>query len=193
VTTQDPISAAAFLDWTLEQPDEHRHELVLGLVLRARPPTTAEKCVRADLAAALRTALRVANAPCELFADAPLMRVDDQSVYAPDLVVTMGGAVGAAGVATAQPVIVAEALSPVPRSLDALMRVGEFFRTPTVRHVLMADPVRRALFWHHRKPDGEITLRIAREGSVRLDPPGLTVAVADCFVSAGVEARRGAG
>jgi len=146
--------------------------------------------VRNDLASALRTALRAANVSCELFVDAPLLRIDDQSVYAPDLVVTMGGAVGAGGVAAAQPVIVAEALSPVPRALDALMRVGEFMRAPSVRHVLMADPIRRAVLWHRRAEDGSIALDIVRDGVLRLDPPGLSLRVADCFVSVGVEAGR---
>jgi hypothetical protein len=190
VSTADPLNAADFLEWSLSQPEEQRHELVLGLVLRGRPPTTAETCVVNDLAAALRTALRLSGADCELFATGAPLRVDEQSVYFPDLMVTGGGAMAAGGVATSAPLVVAEALSPVPRTLDALMRVAEFLRVPSVRHVVMADPVRRALIWHRKLPDGGVELRIAQQGSITLDPPGLTLAVADCFVSVGVETGR---
>lgn len=185
------LSAAEFMDWTLAQPEDQRHELMLGVVLRARRPTTAETCVAADLAAALRTALRVSGAACELFAGSAALRVDDQTVYAPDVVVTMGGAVGAHAVATARPVIVAEALSPVPRTLDALLRVTDFLRVPSLRHVLMADPVRRALVWHRRADDGSIEMRVVRQGPVTLDPPGLSLEVADCFLSIDIEGSAG--
>lgn len=194
MTDDSHLSAAEFLDWTLAQPDDQRHELLLGVVLRARRATTAETCVAADLASALRTALRVSGAACELFTGSAALRVDDQTVYAPDVLVTMGGAVGAGVVAPALPVVVAEALSPVPRTLDALLRVADFLRLPSVRHVLMADPVRRALIWHRRAEDGSVAMHVVREGPITLDPPGLSLDVADCFLSIDIErpGRRGA-
>lgn len=44
-------------------------------------------------------------------------------------------------------------------------------------------PVRRVLIHHSKAADGTIATRIAREGSLELDPPGVVLDVASCFAS----------
>jgi len=43
------------------------------------------------------------------------------------------------------------------------------------------DTVRRAVIHHARADGGEITTRIARDGAVRLDPPGIALDAAGRF------------
>jgi hypothetical protein len=54
----------------------------------------------------------------------------------------------------------------------------------SVRHYLIIDPDRR-VFIHHQREDGErIARRIARDGALRLDPPGIELEVEAIFAAA---------
>ncbi len=62
---------------------------------------------------------------------------------------------------------------------------------PSLRHYLLVDAVRRTVI-HHARPaeGGEITTRIARDGVVRLDPPGIALDVAGLFLGLRGKATR---
>jgi hypothetical protein len=51
----------------------------------------------------------------------------------------------------------------------------------SLQHYLVAD-LKRRLVLHHRRGEGTaIPTEIVREGSLMLDPPGLTLALSDIF------------
>lgn len=56
-----------------------------------------------------------------------------------------------------------------------------YVRVPSVTHYLVVDPDRRVVIHHRRGPGELIETRIASSGGLDLDPPGLTLAVADLF------------
>ena len=67
-------------------------------------------------------------------------------------------------------------LSPSTRARDAGAKLADYFRLPSVRHYLIVRTEDRAIIHHARGEDGAIATSIVREGSIRLDPPGITLA-----------------
>ncbi|MFE1597682.1 Uma2 family endonuclease [Methylobacterium sp. ID0610] len=76
------------------------------------------------------------------------------------------------------PAVVVEILSPGTRRTDLVDKLVGDFEVPGVMQYLSVD-AGRALVLHHRRGEGVIETRICPEGVLRLDPPGLTLAVAD--------------
>jgi Uma2 family endonuclease len=75
------------------------------------------------------------------------------------------------------PVVVVEVLSPSTRHLDTTAKLSGYFSLPSVVHYLVIDPD-RPLVVHHCRGEGDtITTRILHAGPVRLDPPGIDVAI----------------
>ncbi len=73
------------------------------------------------------------------------------------------------------PVIVVEVLSPSTRSRDLSSKLIDYFRLPSLRHYLIVRPVDQAIVHQSRNDDGTILTRIVQDGSLQLDPPGITV------------------
>jgi Uma2 family endonuclease len=82
---------------------------------------------------------------------------------------------------TSDPVIVVEVLSPSNTAIDMSRKLDAYMRHPTVRHYLMIDVDRRIIVRHAKGQDGRIATALLRDGSLTLDPPGLTVEVASMF------------
>ena len=81
-------------------------------------------------------------------------------------------------------VVVVEVLSPSTRAFDAGAKLGGYLRMPSVRHYLLLDVKSRIAIHHERAEDGGIATRIAHDGSVLLDPPGIALDVAGLFAGA---------
>ena len=62
------------------------------------------------------------------------------------------------------------------------MKLAGYFSLPSVRHYLIVDTEKRVIINHRRGEEGQIGVRIFRDGSLTLDPPGLAVEVQDIFV-----------
>ena len=84
----------------------------------------------------------------------------------------------------ADPVIVAEVLSPSTAARDHGVKLSGYFSLPGFWHYLIVDPDRRVVTHHKRGEADVIETRILSDGVLRLDPPGLEVAVADLFPAA---------
>ena len=175
------MSADEFLDWAMAQPEGARYELVAGEVV-AMPPERAVQG-RTKLAAfdALRAAVAEAGLSCEAFIDGMAVRVDDGTVYEPDVLLRCGPPVPDDCVEIRDPVIVVEVLSPSSTSRDTGGKLDDYFRIPAVRHYLIVKTANRTVIHHRRDAAGEVQTRILREGTLALEPPGLAVDVAFLF------------
>jgi Uma2 family endonuclease len=71
-------------------------------------------------------------------------------------------------------------LSPSTRHIDASLKISGYFRLPSVMHYLIVDPDGPPVI-HHARANDAILTRIVGEGTIRLDPPGIELAVADFF------------
>ncbi len=176
------MTVEEFLPWA--EGKEGRWELHDGEPVMMAPERAIHARTKARAFSALDRALRVGGLPCEAFPDGMTVRVDTQTDYEPDASVVCGSKPPADALAIDNPIIVVEVLSPSTAALDHGRKLSGYFSLPTVQHYLILDPDRRVAIWHKRGRDA-IETRVLSEGSMRLDPPGLDLAVDALFPALG--------
>jgi Uma2 family endonuclease len=79
-------------------------------------------------------------------------------------------------------VLVVEVLSRSTAKRDRTDKLAGYFKVPTIQHYLLIDPEKSEIVWHRRTADGALRPPVTRrKGSLRLDPPGIELALADIF------------
>ena len=112
--------------------------------------------------------------------DGVAIRIDDHRTREPDAVVTCGTTQDDDALALSGAIIVVEVLSPTNSNTDKFEKLADYGRVPGLRHYLIVHPVDRFVIHHHFTGDGTAT-RVLTTGDLTLDPPGLTVPVAEFF------------
>jgi Uma2 family endonuclease len=80
------------------------------------------------------------------------------------------------------PVVVVEVLSRSTAKRDRTDKLAGYFKVPSIQHYLIIDPEDREVTWHRRTDGGTLEPPLTvREGSLELEPPGVTLAIADVF------------
>ena len=184
------MTADEFIAWAMERPDGARYELVGGEVVGMAPERVAHARVKARVFNALADGIERGGLACEAFPDGMAVQVSADTVYEPDAQVRCGPPLPDDAVKIVDPVVVVEVLSPSTRAYDAGAKLGGYLRMPSVRHYLLLDTKSRTAIHHERSANGDIATRIAHEGSLRLDPPGIALDVAGLFAGAEGEAAR---
>jgi len=105
-------------------------------------------------------------------------------------VVNCGEALPDDAVAATNPVIVVEVLSPStsaegprvksPRA-GVTGKLADYFRVPSIQHYLVVRAKRREIIHHHRGPDGAVITHTHISGLIRLEPPGIELAVEEIY------------
>jgi Uma2 family endonuclease len=176
------MTADEFIAWAMERQDGGRCELVAGEVVAMAPERLAHARVKARVHRALADAIEHGGLPCEAFPDGMAVEVAADTVYEPDAMVRCGAPLPGETVKVLDPVVVVEVLSPSTRARDAGAKLDDYFRMPSVRHYLILKIENRTIIHHTRGEGGEVATRILRDnGTLRLDPPGITLDVADLF------------
>jgi Uma2 family endonuclease len=116
--------------------------------------------------------------------DGMSVRVDDETVHEPDALVYCGPEVPDGTIFIENPVIVVEVISPSSEGVDTGDKLVGYFRVPSVAHYLIVHPLQRVVTHHARGSGDLIETRIRTGGELRLDPPGLSLAVADLLPAA---------
>jgi len=178
------MSRAEYRAWAEAQP-RGRFERVAGEVVAMAAERAAHNLVKAQAWRALDAAVRTAKLPCQTFTDGMTVEIGEDYDYEPDAVVNCGDRLPGDAVAAPNPVIVVEVLSPSTQSTDTGAKLADYFRVPSVRHYLILRADRPQVIHHRRRDSGEgIETRVVTEGAIRLDPPGIEVAVADFYPEA---------
>jgi len=184
--TQQPrpkdLTADAFLEWAAHQP-KGRFELSGGEIVAMAPERLGHTRVKSEVLIAFRAAIAASGLNCEAIADGITVRVDDRTVYEPDALVRCGPKAPNDAIELDDPAIVVEVVSPSSRGVDTGVKLAAYFQLPTLRHYLIVQPEARAVVHHRRGDAGDISTFILHDGSLMLDPPGLSVAVADFFAT----------
>lgn len=175
---QTGFTADAFIAWAMDQPDG-RFELENGAVVAMAPERVGHGRAKNRALRALETAIAALGLGCEAHPDGATVRIDDRTVYGPDGLVRCGPPLPEDAIEVSDPVVVVEVVSPSSRGIDSGVKLAGYFSLPSVRHYLVVDTERRVVLHHRRGEDGGIAVRICSGGSIALDPPGLSVAVAD--------------
>lgn len=179
------MTADEFMVWAAESLDGGvRCELVGGELVGMAPERLAHTRVKTRVQRALADAIEREGLPCEAVGDGMAVQVSADTVYEPDALVRCGPPLPGDTVRILDPIVVVEVLSPSTRARDAGAKLGDYFQVPSIRHYLLLDTRSGTLIHHARAEDGGIATRIAHDGAVRLDPPGISLEVAALFVGA---------
>jgi Uma2 family endonuclease len=159
-----------------------RYERIAGQPVAMSPERAQHVRIKNRLWAALDRAVREAGLDCEALGDGITIEVDAETDYEPDAVVNCGPKLGPDDVAASNPVIVVEVLSPSTQSIDSSDKLADYFRVPSIQHYLIVR-ARRPEIIHHWRSGADIVSRIANVGTIRLDPPGISIAIDDVYAS----------
>ena len=168
-----------YLTWAVEQPG--RYELVDGIVIAVSPENAGHAEKKAAVHATLLASIKARDLPCHALPDGMTIRIDDTTAYEPDALVYRGGKLPSSAVEVPGPVIVVEVLSPSTRHIDLSAKLADYFRLPTIAHYLIVDPEKPRVVHHARSAGDTILTRVVSGGSIRLDPPGIEVAMDDIY------------
>jgi Uma2 family endonuclease len=129
---------------------------------------------------ALDRAIREGGLDCEAIGDGITVEIDDETDYEPDAVVNCGPRLDPEALAASNPVIVVEVLSPSTQSIDSSDKLADYFRVPSIQHYLIVRAKRREIIYHARS-GADIVSRTINIGSIRMDPPGISIDVAEVY------------
>jgi Uma2 family endonuclease len=173
------MSVDEFMAWAERQPEQW--ELLDGVPVAMSPERIIHGETKYRIARAFDAAIAKAAIQCRFVLDSAAVRIDANNSYQPDVMVYCGEPVSGDALVIANPVIVVEVLSPGNALKDLRDKLQGYFRVPSVQHYLIADPDTRVVIHHARGHDDVVATRIVSEGSILLDPPGLTLALAAIF------------
>ena len=173
-----------FLAWSERQPDETRHELVDGRAVEMQAERNGHALVKADVWRSLSDAALAADLPCTVFPDGVTVAVSDSHARRPDVALQCGGEIDLDAVTCDSPLVLVEIASPSTARVDTTSKLAEYMGLDSVRHYLVIDPETRIAYHHSRRSaGGDIRTRIVTDGAFELDPPGISVALVDCFAA----------
>jgi Uma2 family endonuclease len=162
------------------EAQSQRYERIAGEPVAMSPERAVHARLKARVWQALDRAIREAGVDCEALPDGITVEVDDETDYEPDAVVNCGPRLDPDATAAANPLIVVEVLSPSTQSIDSSDKLGDYFRVASIQHYLIVRARRREII-HHWRAGPNIVSRAINIGSIRMDPPGITIDVAEVY------------
>jgi|WetSurMetagenome_2_1015567.scaffolds.fasta_scaffold644611_2 Uma2 family endonuclease len=189
---KNKMTADEFLAWAAARQGESedgRLELIDGEVIAMAPERVRHLEAKASAYVALAAAIRRIGASCFVLPDGASVRIDAWTVFEPDALVYCGERLGGDEVIVPNPLIVVEVLSPSTAYNDLGRKLTSYFMLLSVLHYLIIDPERRVVIHHARGSGDMIMTRIVSHGTIKLDPPGLEMTMADLLPSPGLDER----
>ena len=175
------MTVAEFLIWNEQRPDG-RYELYYGEPVKMQAERARHANVKGNAYMALRSAVRAAKLPCQVFPDGMTVVINDETCYEPDAILQCGKPVDPDSVTVDEPMIVVEVGSPSTRVFDLSQKLGDYFTMASIIHVLLIDPKKKRAILHTRKSDFEwVTRLLAENETAVLDPPGVAFGLSECF------------
>jgi Uma2 family endonuclease len=178
---KNKMTVDEYLAWAEGQPG--RYELYAGRVYAMAPERVGHGRVKFATQNSLASAIRRAGVNCHVLPDGMTVRVDQDTAHEPDALVYCGQELPNAAIEVPNPVIVIEVLSPSTSHIDATFKLAGYFSLPSIAHYLIIDPD-KPLVIHHARGGEETTTRILSAGSIKLDRPGIEVAVEEFYPAA---------
>ena len=182
--SQPRMTVGDFLDWSEEQPDDARYELVAGVSLRLMAPTNLRHAqIQSNASQALRRSLAEAGLPCRVYDAGPGVAIgpDGDECRIPDVVVTCAAEIDETARLVPEPVIIVEVASPSTRLADVNDKVEFYGGIATVQHYVVIEQDRHRVVYHGRGPSGGLEPRIVRAGEIAFYPPGIRLALDELY------------
>ena len=175
-----PMTVEAYIDWSLEQTSG-RFELVNGEIAPMSVKTVGHGRLKLRMANALEAAVEAAGVEAHILGDGVTVRIDPHTAFEPDALLYCGQLLDDDTIIIPEPVVVVEVLSPSTEKIDATVKLAGYFRVPSIQHYLIVDGASRSVVHHSRDADGSIRGTAVTDGSLALDPPGISVPLSDIF------------
>ena len=176
-----PMTREEFLAWADQQPSG-RFERIDGIVVAMAPERASHNLRKGAARDALRRAVSESGLTyCQVFGDGMTVQVED-SDFEPDALLRCGQRLPGDSIRVSDPLVLVEVLSPDSGTRDRATKLRAYFKLPSVSHYLIVWPEEQRIVRHSRMPDGQVATQIFVSGEIRLDPPGITVAVEDFYV-----------
>jgi len=175
-----PMDVHAFLSFA-ERQERGRFELWRGELVAMAPERVEHVRAKFAISRALATAIEKSGLGCEAFVDGLAVAIDSETAYEPDALVNCGEKIPIGSMLAPTPVIVAEVVSPSSLKRDTSLKVDGYFSVATIAHYLVVDLSKRVVLHYRRESGARIGLTILRDGELALDPPGMTLALAEFF------------
>jgi Uma2 family endonuclease len=169
------MTSDEFIAWAMEQPEGKRYELAGGEVVGMAAERSRHALTKFHIARRMAEAVEAACLPCIVYPDGMAVVIDDDTTYEPDAMIRCGEPLDDEAVTVFDPIVVVEVVSPSSSSIDVGEKFMDYFRLPSLRHYLIVRTRTRSVIHHARDEAGTITTRIIGDGTVHLDPPGITV------------------
>ena len=175
-----------FLLWS-QQQDSGRYELERGQVVLMSPQNVGHAKTKARVFSALDAAIARSGLPLYALPDGMTIRIPGARAYEPDALVAALPEPAAASLEVADPIVVIEVMSPSASSMrrDLQAKVVGYALVPSIEHYIIIDPADRVVLHYRRRGDLLVPPEVPTEGTLRLDPPGLTIPIAELLIPAG--------
>jgi len=181
IVVDQRMTVDEFLAWSVRQ-DKGRYELQDGWVIMQQSQNVGHLRVKGRVWLVLSRAVEAANVPYEAMPDGATVRIAPRTACEPDALVAPLPLPDDKSLEIPNPVIVVEVLSPSSTRRDLVEKLAGYFQVPSIAHYLVLDPEEKELIWHRRAPGGGLEPpAVMKDGTLRLDPPGIAFAVADIF------------
>lgn len=174
-----------FLRWSQEQ-ESGRYELEQGRIVMQQSQNIAHLRTKARVHRALELAVERAKIAFYALPDGATVRLPSARAYEPDALVAPLPAPPDSSLEVPNPIAVFEVLSPSPSSItrDLTSKLRGYGLLASIQHYVVVDPHERVIFHFRREGAALVAADELTEGTLRLDPPGLAIPVADMLVPA---------
>ncbi len=141
----DPVrtrmTADEFIAWAMTRPEGEHYELVAGEIVAMAAERSDHGLVKVQITYRLHGALEAASLPCDVYTSEMSVRIDDDTVYEPDVLVRCGKRLDPNATEVTDPIVVVEVRSPSTGGRDAGAKLEDYFRLPSI--VLASPEFRR--------------------------------------------------
>jgi Uma2 family endonuclease len=154
-------------------------EFIHGVPKLMAPGSKTHTLIKSNVHVALAQALR--GTGCRALVDGAIVEVEGSSLI-PDVVVTCSE-LDFATPRVEDPIILVEVLSPSNEKDDTGRKLAIYLKIPSLRHYIVIEQDRRQIVHHERRDDlgGAFLTNIAPPDPLRLDPPGIEIALAAIY------------
>ena len=162
---------------------EGKWELVDGRASAMSPERVIHGDLKYRVARTLDAALTKEKIPCRFVLDSAAVKIDAHNSFQPDAMVYCGEPLPPDAFFVPNPIVVVEIPTPGTARRDSYQKLAGYFKVKSVAHYLIVNPD-APLIIHHQRHGDDILTRIVRAGTIKLDPPGIEVAVAEVYGAA---------
>ncbi len=182
VLAEKAMTVEEFLAFAVEK--RGKWELVDGQALAMSPGRVIHGDLKYRIARALDAAIARAKIPCRFVLDSAAVKIDQLNSFQPDAMVYCGAPVSPDAYFVPNPSVVIEIPSPGSERRDSYQKLAGYFRVKSIEHYLIVNPDAPFII-HHQRHGDDILTRIVRDGVIKLDPPGMELAIAEIYPSDG--------